>query len=103
MIFLNIINALSCTTEEIFIKQYTFILDNPNYHEKIKCIPLIGERPGTTHHFYSIYITYAMEHIMWWEIDHLYISKFLFNFADIPPQGGGQGNHPDHQRMVGKT
>jgi ethanolamine ammonia-lyase large subunit len=65
---------------------------------------IIGERPGTMHHSYSVYITVAKGEV-WAQkrIDHD-ITKLVCNIADtaLPPQEGAKETLTIIREMVGK-
>jgi ethanolamine ammonia-lyase large subunit len=66
---------------------------------------IIGERPGTTHHAYSVYITVAKGHV-WAEkkIDHD-ITKLVSNVADtaLPPKEAARETLTIIREIVGKS
>jgi ethanolamine ammonia-lyase large subunit len=65
---------------------------------------IIGERPGTTHHSYSVYITVAKGHV-WAEkkIDHD-VTKLVCNIADtaLPPRKAAEETITIMREIVGK-
>jgi len=66
---------------------------------------IIGERPGTTHHAYSVYITVAKGRV-WAEkkIDHD-ITKLVSNVADtaLPPKEAARETLTIIREIVGKN
>jgi ethanolamine ammonia-lyase large subunit len=76
---------------------------DPNRYKGI--LHIIGERPGTMHHSYSVYIT-APKGQAWAEgrIDHD-ITRLVCNVADtaLPPREAAEETLTIIREMVGKT
>jgi ethanolamine ammonia-lyase large subunit len=85
------------------IGQVLFEKSDPNSYRGI--LHIIGERPGTMHHSYSVYITVPKGKV-WAEkkIDHD-ITRLVCNIADtaLPPREAAQETITIIREMVGKT